>query len=127
MPPPVPQELVVQQPVKPLAIMAIAATNNAERMVHFLVSKIPGRLGSYENRVCFLFLLTNQRYRMMKFEPSGLRKNLRERPKEGGQIVEDARTPRTVNSLIVPAIRNIEQNRRERRIGATGIRLLGKL
>ena len=46
--------------------MAMAATNNAERMVHFLVSKFRVGSGVYENRVLFDgFLDLGQNLRVM--------------------------------------------------------------
>jgi len=118
MAPPVPQELVTQQPVKPLAIMAIAATNNAERMVHFLVSNFRVGSGIYGNRV-FIRIAIDQLH-IAANELAGTFERV-------VKIVESARSPRTVNSLIVATNRKIEQNGRDRTIGATRIRSIVKL
>ena len=82
--------------------MAIAATNNAERMVHFLVSRLGSARGI--SRPVFDWVLD-------------LGQNLRVMVRMIGQIVERAKNGRNVMLFIVPTIRKIEQNGKERRIG----------
>ena len=81
--------------------MAIAATNNAERMVHFLVSDFAVGSGNLESGFVDWVLDLGQ--------------NLRVIVRMIGQIVERAKSLRTVISLIVPTKRKIEQNRKERK------------
>jgi hypothetical protein len=101
-----PQEVIVQ-PVKPLAIMASAATNNAERMVHFLVSKF-GSVRDARNRVGFV-----------RIPDRG--QNLRVMVRRIGGIVESAKSLRTVIPFIVRGNLKIEQNSRDRKfVSASG-------